>query len=97
MHLFAYATSGSEYFGLVFRGRSDKQSRFAYTQTKPRFEMNRTYKYNFGSSTGTILYLEGDEVYNYDMGLRYDILYGDGTMDSLPANYIGMALLIGII
>lgn len=88
----AYATSGSEYFGLVFRGRSDKQSRFAYTQTKPRFEMNRTYKYNFGSSTGTILYLEGDEVYNYDMGLRYDILYGDGTMDSLPANYIGMAL-----
>ncbi len=88
----AYATSGSEYFGLVFKGRSEKQSKFAYTQTKPRFERNRKYKYSFGSSSGTILYLNEKELFNYDMGLRYDILYGDGTLDSLPANYVGMAL-----
>ncbi len=88
----AYATHGSEYFGLVFRGRSDNSSKFAYSQTKPRFERNRTYKYNFGAAARTILYLEEDEIYKYDIGLRYDILSGDGSLDSLPANYIGMAL-----
>lgn len=88
----AYATSGAEYFGLVFRGRSEKQSRFAYTQTKPRFERNRTYMYDFGSSSGTKLYLDEDEIYKYDMGLRYDILQGDGSDGTLPANYVGMAL-----
>ena len=88
----AYATRGSEYFGLVFRGRSDNSGKFAYSQIKPRFERNRTYKYNFGAQSRSTLYLDEDEIYSYDMGLQYDILSGDGSLNSLPANYIGMAL-----
>lgn len=81
----AYATSGEEYFSLIYQGRS---KRIEYASIYPRFERNRKYSYTFGESS-SILTLGKDEIYRYDIGLAYNFLQGDGD---IPASYIGMAL-----
>ena len=83
----AYATSGAEYFGLVYEGRKAKKE---YASISPRFERNRRYLYTFGTRE-TPMILNEDEVYHYDAGLSYNFLQGDGS-EGLPANYVGMAL-----
>ncbi len=84
----AYATKGSEYFGLVFRGRSHT---YEYSSIQPRFERNRTYIVRFSGKTSTQM-LTSDEIFHYDIGLSYNFLTGDGKNGELPANYVGMAL-----
>ena len=84
----AYVTEGSEYFGLMYQGRS---TTFEYASIQPRFERNRKYSFVFGSSTSTLI-LDEKSVYNYDIGISYNFLQGDGSDGNLPANYVGMAL-----
>ena len=84
----AYVTEGSEYFGLTYQGRS---TTFEYASIQPRFERNRKYSFVFGSSTSTLI-LDEKSVYNYDIGISYNFLQGDGSDGTLPANYVGMAL-----
>lgn len=84
----AYVTRGSEYFGLVFKGRSHT---YEYTSIQPRFERNRTYVIRFSGKVSTQM-LNADEVYHFDIGISYNFLHGDGSDNTLPANYVGMAL-----
>lgn len=84
----AYVTEGSEYFGLLYKGRTTK---FEYASIQPRFERNRSYQFQFGTSK-TNLILEDDELYRYNAGITYNFLSGDGSDGSYPANYVGMAL-----
>ena len=85
----AYVTKGSEYFGLVYRGRNEDNE---YASIRPRFERNRTYVYTFGEGMGTEQQLTGDELFKYDIGVSYNFLQGDGSDGTLPADYVGMAL-----
>lgn len=84
----AYVTSGDEYFGLLFNGRT---SAIQYSSIIPRFEFNRRYNYTFGSRTTTLI-LEGNELPHYDIGIDYVFLAGDGSEGNPPADYVGMAL-----
>ncbi len=87
----SYVTQGSEYFGLVYSGRKTTQE---YSSIRPRFEKNRTYVYRYGSDSSRSFSLKENELfyYDYDIGLSYNFLQGDGSEDDYPANYVGMAL-----
>lgn len=85
----AYVTSGSEYFGLEFEGRSTEKE---YSKIMPRFEKNRLYNYTFGSGTSASYMLSPQQKPKYDVGLSYCFLHGDGSDDGYAANYVGMAL-----
>ena len=84
----AYVTEGSEYFGLTYKGRTVSHE---YATIQPRFERNRKYTYRFGNAANTMVLLDG-ETYQYDIGVTYNFLQGDGSDGELPANYVGMAL-----
>ena len=56
----AYVTKGSEYFGLVYRGRNEDNE---YASIRPRFERNRKYSYRFGTGLASTMVLLEDEIY----------------------------------
>ncbi|MBQ8205891.1 MAG: hypothetical protein IJZ77_00315 [Bacilli bacterium] len=85
----AYVTEGSEYFGLTYKGRTSARE---YASIEPRFERNRKYSYRFGTGLASTMVLLEDEIYQYDIGVSYNFLQGDGSDGELPANYVGMAL-----
>ncbi len=87
----AYVTKGSEYFGLIYTGRTTDNE---FASIKPRFERNRFYVYHYADSS-TTFNLDSSEVdtyYDYDIGISYNFLQGDGSDGELPASYVGMAL-----
>lgn len=86
-----YVTRGSEYFGLLYKGRTNDVE---YASISPRFERNRKYIYRY-SGVLSNYQLTADEVntyFAYDIGLSYKFLQGDGSDGELPASYVGMAL-----
>ncbi len=87
----SYVTKGSEYFGLVYNGRKSTQE---YSSIRPRFEKNRVYVYRYGNDSSSAFSLKENELfyYDYDIGLSYNFLQGDGSDGESPANYVGMAL-----
>ena len=84
----AYVTEGDEYFGLLYKGRTQE---FEYASIQPRFERNRSYQFTVGSKTAKLI-LEEDEIFTGDIGVSYNFLSGDGSDGSYAANYVGMAL-----
>lgn len=86
----AYVKKGSEYFGLLYNGRTTVNE---YASIRPRFEKNRIYIYRIESKTPSYCLNESESFYyDYDINVAYNFLQGDGSNGELPANYTGMAL-----
>lgn len=86
----AYVTKGSEYFGLLYNGRTTNRE---FASIRPRFERNRKYVYRYaGRATKYVLSADEMFYYDYDIGVSYNFLQGDGNDGAYPANYVGMAL-----
>lgn len=85
----AYVKEGSEYFGLLYKGRTKT---YEYASIQPRFERNRSYQFQFGTGLPSAEILNEKEIYKYDISVSYNFLAGDGSDGSYPANYVGMAL-----
>ncbi|MBN2299758.1 MAG: hypothetical protein JXC31_01080 [Acholeplasmataceae bacterium] len=84
----AYATAGDEYMKLVAMPYNNQTwYNFAYAS----FVVNETYSIKIdGNDTGYSTIRKNIEVPTYK--IQYHFLAGDGSVDNLPASYVGMAL-----
>jgi len=85
----AYATSGAEYMQVVSMPEENGTFyNYTFAEFKYNYKYNRIYTLDGDNPVPSI----GDELNAFDAVLRYDFLAGDGSVDGLPANYVGMAL-----
>lgn len=85
----AYATSGDPYMYII---STPEENVYHYNYTHAKFKYNFLYE--------KLYTLDGDNPVSsisptqnvFDINMNFDFLSGDGSTDSYPANYVGMAL-----
>jgi len=85
----AHSTKGSDHLELTV---SPHNNRTQYTYVIPKFVLNNKYTrvYNQSGSGYSALYEERN---HFDIEMNYHFLFGDGSLDGFPADYVGMAKL----
>lgn len=84
----AYATSGGEYMNIIVSPEANLTN---YTYAYPRFEYNKLFHQVYNrQGDGYFTLMENRN--HFDISMRYDFLANDGSSDSYPADYVGMAL-----
>lgn len=84
----AWADSGAEYMSIVVN--PDETYQTSYTWAYPRFVYNLKY-YQLYDEHGNGFFTSMDEIYQYDIEMTYQFLFGDGTGSTPSADYVGMA------
>ena len=84
----AFATSGDEYMQVISVPLS---STLGYVQTYGKFIYSSPYRQVFNEAGDGYERLPDDRNH-FDLEMRYEFLNGDGSTDSRPASYVGMAL-----
>ena len=84
----AWADSGAEYMDIIVNPDETKST--SYTWAYPRFEYNVKY-YQLYDEHGNGFFTMLDELFDYDIDMTYQFLYGDGSDGTPSADYIGMA------
>lgn len=84
----AWAEKGAEYMEIIVNPDGAKGT--SYTWAYPRFEFNVNY-YQLYDEKGSGFFTQMDEIFQYDICMTYEFLFGDGSDGSPAADYTGMA------
>lgn len=88
MAFVAWAEEGAEYMDIIVNPDGTKST--TYTWAYPRFEMNVNY-FQVYDEKGSGFFKQMDEIFQYDIQMTYELLFGDGRDGSPAADYTGMA------
>lgn len=83
----AYAKKSGEYMNIMV---SPNEAKTTYTYAYPNFIYNTKFNQVYNQTGAGYPSLLAD-LNNFDISMRYDFLAGDGSIDGLPADYVGMA------
>lgn len=84
----AWAEKGAEYMEIIVNPDGAKGT--SYTWAYPRFEYNINY-YQLYDEKGSGFFTQMDEIFQHDICMTYEFLFGDGSDGSPAADYTGMA------
>ncbi len=88
MAFVAWADEGAEYMDIVVN--PDETMSTSYTWAYPRFEYNINY-FQLYDELGSGFFTQMEEIFSYDVRMTYSFLFGDGSKNTPPADYTGMA------
>lgn len=88
MAFVAWAEEGAEYMEIIVNPDGTKGT--TYTWAYPRFEYNINY-YQLYDEKGNGYFTQMEEIFQYDIQMTYEFLFGDGSDGSPAADYTGMA------
>ncbi|MDD3123605.1 MAG: DUF5696 domain-containing protein, partial [Candidatus Izemoplasmatales bacterium] len=85
----AYASSGDPYMYII---STPEENVYHYNYTHAKFNYHYLYEKLYTLDGDNPVSSISETMNVFDIVMNYDFLAGDGTSDSYPANYVGMAL-----